>query len=122
MTSIRPLLDWVSEYGGISVESGNRLWFNSMPIPMADYSGYVECQYLSVVPKELLAHSFIVFGALSQLETVVTWTLAANHSHTNVLLTHSGFDLNTETERHLRYVMAGVWPEILGRIDQILAE
>lgn len=87
------------------------------------WDGVIRCQVLEVAETQRLSYSWsggdaANVGYGSQLETVVTWTLAPTEAGTRVKLVHAGFVL-PRNETAYRNMGEG-WKTVVRRLDDVL--
>jgi uncharacterized protein YndB with AHSA1/START domain len=80
--------------------------------------GRQPCEVTEVEDERLLSYRF----AEGTLDTVVTWTLRPEGAGTRLLLTHSGFDLDSPMGRQAHDGMGRGWPGVLGRLAELLGD
>ena len=79
--------------------------------------GQQQCEVLAVEPCTLLSFLF----SEGQLDTTVTWRLAAVDDGTILHLEHAGFRVDTPLGQKAFEGMGNGWPDLLSRIDGVLA-
>ena len=80
--------------------------------------GKQPCEVLEVDPERLLKYRF----AAGTLDTLITWRLTPEGSGTRLTLTHEGFNLETPMGRRALEGMKPGWPNVLARMESVLAE
>ncbi|WBB67507.1 SRPBCC domain-containing protein [Micromonospora sp. WMMD812] len=96
---------------------GHRFTFRTDPRPAQDFDGIVHCEVLDLDPPRRLSWAW----RGGRLDTVVTWTLAAEGRGTRLFLEHAGFDPDDPLQRRTRDLLGGGWrSHVLSRLDQIL--
>ncbi|MEU6807540.1 SRPBCC domain-containing protein [Streptomyces sp. NPDC046831] len=80
--------------------------------------GSQPCVVTEVDHQRLLAYRF----AEGTLDTTLTWLLQPEDDGTRLLLTHSGFDLDSPMGRQAYDGMGKGWPHVLDRLGTVLAE
>lgn len=75
------------------------------------------CEVLAVEPERLLRYSF----AEGSLGSTITWRLDPEGTGTRLFLEHEGLDLDTPMGRTAVEGMGRGWPDVLRRIDSVLA-
>ncbi|MFD1210576.1 SRPBCC domain-containing protein [Arthrobacter sp. GCM10027362] len=101
---------WVP--GDIAPTAGHRFTLDMGPW------GKQQCEVLAVEPGESI--TFLL--AEGQLDTPVTWRLESADGGTVLHLEHAGFRVDTPMGRQAFQGMGSGWPEVLSRIDQVLAD
>jgi uncharacterized protein YndB with AHSA1/START domain len=76
--------------------------------------GSIACKVLAVKPLEVLSYSWQSQG----LESIVTWTLTATETGTQLRMEQSGFGL--DQEQAYRGATAG-WTGFLNKLEQVLS-
>lgn len=79
--------------------------------------GKQPCEVLEVEPERLLKYRF----ATGTLDTIITWRLVPEGSGTRLSLTHEGFNLDTPMGRKALEGMKPGWPQLLTRLESVLA-
>jgi uncharacterized protein YndB with AHSA1/START domain len=75
--------------------------------------GAVDCTVLEVEPHRTLTYTWGAYG----LESVVTWTLTATSTGTNLRMEQSGF----QPDQRQAYAGAKAgWPQFLAKLEQVL--
>ena len=89
--------------------------------PVADYRfklsadwGAVDCQVLKVEPNKTLSYTWAAYG----LESVVTWTLTATSTGTDLRMEQSGF--RPDQQQAYQGAKFG-WQRFIGALEQLLA-
>ncbi|WP_422735824.1 SRPBCC family protein [Micromonospora sp. WMMD729] len=82
---------------------GHRFTFRTGPRP--GFDGIVHCEVLDLDPQRLLRWSW----RGGSLDTVVTWTLAAEGRGTRLFLEHSGFDPDDPLQQRTHALLDGGW-------------
>ncbi|WP_433348839.1 SRPBCC family protein [Microtetraspora malaysiensis] len=85
-------------------------------LDMGDW-GVQPCEVTAVEPGRLLSYRF----AEGSLDTTITWRLEQEGEGTRLFLEHTGFDLDTPAGKQAYRGMSVGWPQVLGRIDAVLA-
>jgi uncharacterized protein YndB with AHSA1/START domain len=80
--------------------------------------GQQPCEVTAVEPERLLGYVF----AADTLNTTITWRLEPEGNGTRLFLEHAGFDLDSPMGRAAFDGMGKGWPDVLRRIDPVLAE
>jgi uncharacterized protein YndB with AHSA1/START domain len=99
--------------------------FTMQTTPAGAWDGVIRCRVLEAAPNERLAYAWTGghaanVGYGSQLDTVVTWTLARVDGGTRVRMVHSGFVL-PRNETAFKGMSEG-WKGVVQRIDAITTE
>ena len=76
--------------------------------------GVVDCQVRAVEPNKTLSYTWAAYG----LESVVTWTLTATSSGTNLRMEQSGF--RPDQQQAYQGAKAG-WPRFFAALEQVVA-
>ncbi|MEU4039756.1 SRPBCC family protein [Streptomyces collinus] len=79
--------------------------------------GHQACEVLAVEPERLLRYSF----APGSLDTTITWQLHPEGVGTRLFLEHAGFDLDSPLGKAALEGMGRGWPDVLQRIEPVLA-
>jgi uncharacterized protein YndB with AHSA1/START domain len=96
---------------------GHQFTFRTDPRPRQGFDGVVHCEVLAVDPQRLLRWTWRGGG----LDTMVTWTLAAEGRGTRLFLEHSGFDPDDPLQRRTFAILDGGWrSHVWRRIEQVL--
>ncbi|WP_433534691.1 SRPBCC family protein [Micromonospora sp. CA-249363] len=93
---------WLMETDFVPVV-GHRFTFRTAPRP--GFDGVVHCEVLDLDPQRLLRWSW----RGGSLDTVVTWTLAAESRGTRLFLEHSGFDPDDPLQQRTYALLDGGW-------------
>ncbi|MEV7687706.1 SRPBCC family protein [Streptomyces bungoensis] len=80
--------------------------------------GRQPCEVTAVEQERLLVYRF----AEGTLDTTITWTLHPQGEGTRLVLTHTGFDLDSPMGRQAYEGMGKGWPHVLERLDTMLGE
>ncbi|MFJ8129482.1 SRPBCC family protein [Streptomyces hydrogenans] len=80
--------------------------------------GSQPCEVTAVEDERLLAYRF----AEGTLDTTLTWSLRPEGEGTLLVLTHSGFDLDSPMGRQAYEGMGKGWPHVLNRLPGALDE
>lgn len=91
---------------------GHRFTFRSPPMPKWD--GIIECEVLAVEPPKSLAYTWGSFG----LKTVVTFTLTATATGTQLRVEQSGF--RAQDDHAYQGAQYG-WQRFLNGLDRVVA-
>jgi uncharacterized protein YndB with AHSA1/START domain len=75
--------------------------------------GAVDCQVLAVEPNKTLSYTWAAYG----LESVVTWTLTATSTGTNLRMEHSGF--GPDQQQAYAGAKAG-WQQFIGNLERVV--
>jgi len=78
--------------------------------------GAQPCEVLRVEPERLLEYRL----ASGTLDTILTWRLAPEGAGTRLLMTHTGFDLDSPLGRAALEGMRPGWPRVLDRLGALL--
>jgi uncharacterized protein YndB with AHSA1/START domain len=99
--------------------------FTFQTTPAGAWDGVIRCQVLEVMPNERLVYAWkggheenVGYG--SQLDTIVTWTLARVDGGTRLRLVHSGFVL-PKNDTAFKSMSDG-WKKVVGRIGTMSGE
>jgi uncharacterized protein YndB with AHSA1/START domain len=84
---------------------GHRFTFRTQPQPAQRFDGIVHCEVLELEPERRLRLAWR--GA--QIDTTVTWTLAAEGRGTRLLLEHAGFDPDDPIQQRTYTILDGGW-------------
>lgn len=111
---------WMMEPTGFEPVVGNQFTFRTTP--MGEWDGLIRCEVLEIVPGQRFVYSWKGghpgnSGYGSALDTVVTWTLAAEGEGTRLRMVHSGF-VREKNDIAFTNMSAG-WPTCLDRIGQL---
>lgn len=106
LTDPEALAEWLMP-NDFHPEPGHEFTFRSEPRP--GFDGVVRCRVLEVSPPERLAYSWAGGG----IDTVVTFTLAAEGSGTRLVLTQEGFRFPGDVVARL--ALGFGWPSLLRR-------
>ena len=79
--------------------------------------GRPPCEVLEVEPERLLKYKF----AAGTLDTTITWQLTPEGAGTRLRLTHEGFDPDSPLGRAALEGMRPGWPQVLERMESVLA-
>ncbi|SIM44142.1 SRPBCC family protein [Micromonospora cremea] len=94
---------------------GHRFTFRTDPRP--GFDGIVRCEVLDLDPQRLLRWSW----RGGSLDTVVTWTLAAEGRGTRLFLEHSGFDPDDPLQQRTYALLDGGWrSHVWRRLTRVL--
>ncbi|MEV4656382.1 SRPBCC domain-containing protein [Micromonospora sp. NPDC049301] len=94
---------------------GHRFTFRTDPRP--GFDGIVHCEVLDLDPQRLLRWSW----RGGSLDTVVTWTLAAEGRGTRLFLEHSGFDPDDPLQQRTYALLDGGWrSHVWRRLTKVL--
>ena len=85
---------------------------------MGSNFGHQPCEVTEVDDERLLAYRF----AEGTLDTTITWTLHPGDGGTRLVLTHTGFDLDSPMGRQALAGMGNGWPHVLDNLAVALAE
>lgn len=97
---------------------GHRFTFLTEPRPEGGFDGVVHCEVLEIDPERLLRISW----RGGNLDTTVTWRLAAEGRGTRLFIEHEGFDPQDPGQQYARRVMGGGWrSHMFRRLDTLLA-
>ncbi len=96
--------------GDIRAEVGHRFEVDMGPW------GRQPCEVVAVEAHRMLRFRF----ATTSLDTVITWSLAADGDGTVLTLTHEGFDLDSPMGVRAFEGMKSGWPAVLARIAPLL--
>ncbi|MGV9253940.1 SRPBCC family protein [Streptomyces sp. NPDC003697] len=80
--------------------------------------GSQTCVVTEADHQRLLAYRF----AEGTLDTTITWLLQPEGDGTRLVLTHTGFDLDSPMGRQAYDGMGKGWPHVLERLDTVLGE
>lgn len=80
--------------------------------------GRQPCEVTAVEQERLLVYRF----AEGTLDTTITWTLHPQGEGTRLVLTNTGFDLDSPMGRQAYEGMGKGWPHVLERLDTMLGE
>ncbi|GHJ91245.1 hypothetical protein SNE510_07640 [Streptomyces sp. NE5-10] len=80
--------------------------------------GSQPCEVTAVEDERLLAYRF----AEGTLDTTLTWSLRPEGEGTLLVLTHTGFDLDSPVGRQAYEGMGKGWPHVLNRLPGALDE
>lgn len=120
LTSGAMMARWMMEPTGFEPVVGNRFTFKTMPAGAWD--GFIRCEVLDVVPNQRFAYSWkggheSNEGYGSLLDTVVTWTLAADGGGTRLKMVHSGF---VRPKNDMAFTnMSNGWVTCLDRLETV---
>jgi uncharacterized protein YndB with AHSA1/START domain len=78
--------------------------------------GKQACLVLAVEPERLFQYRF----ATGRLDTMITWRLAPEGTGTRLTLIHEGFDLDSPLSKQAFEGMKPGWPNVLGRLAELL--
>lgn len=114
---------WLMAPTGFAPVVGNHFTFQTTPAGAWD--GTIRCEVLEVVPNERLSYAWRGGhegneGYGSQLETVVTFTLARAATGTRLRLVHAGFAL-PKNETAYRKMSEG-WKKVVRNLDMVVAQ
>jgi uncharacterized protein YndB with AHSA1/START domain len=87
------------------LDVGHRFTFTTTPAPDAGFDGIVHCEVLAFEAERRLRISW----RAGDLDTTVTWTLAAEGTGTRLLLVHDGFDPDAPGQQQVRAMLDGGW-------------
>jgi uncharacterized protein YndB with AHSA1/START domain len=87
-------------------------------LDMGNNFGHQPCEVTKVDDEHLLAYRF----AEGTLDTTITWTLHPAEGGTRLILTHTGFDLDSPMGQQALAGMGKGWPHVLDNLDAVLAE
>jgi uncharacterized protein YndB with AHSA1/START domain len=121
LTTPELMAQWLMEPKGFAPVVGSWFTFGVPPMPSTGFSGEVVCQVLSVVTDELLSISWADARSERHAVWTVTWTLKPEGQGTRVLLRHSGFDPDSDSEQRARTIMGKGWLSIADRLGNVLA-
>ena len=120
LTTPELMARWLMEPTGFAPMVGTRFAFHTQPMPAVDFSGEIACEVLEVVDGERLAISWADARTGQPVGWRVSWTLHAEGNGTRVILRHSGFDPDDESQRHARTVMGKGWVRIADQLAALL--
>ena len=120
LTTPELMARWLMEPTGFAPEVGTRFTFHTQPMPAVNFSGEIACEVLEVVDGQLLAIGWADAQTGQPVGWRVSWTLHAEGKGTRVILRHSGFDANDESQRNARTVMGNGWVRIAARLATAL--
>lgn len=98
--------------GDVRAEVGHRF-----KLDMGKF-GYQPCEVTAVEPEALFAYTF----AEGSLDTTITWRLEPEGRGTRLTLVHAGFDLDSPMGRQALEGMGHGWPQVVGRLAEVLAD
>jgi len=78
--------------------------------------GKQPCEVVQVEPEKLLKYKF----GTGTLNTLITWSLAAEGSGTRLKLIHEGFDMDSPMGRMAFEGMGAGWPKVVAHIATVL--
>lgn len=118
LTDPQIVKQWLLE-NDLQAETGRRFTLRAPARP--GWNGTVQCEVLAIEPGRLISYSWVVPGPQpgTGLDTVVTWTLAANGAGTRLRMEHTGF--RPDQGANLEGAKFG-WQMFLGRLDKTLPE
>jgi uncharacterized protein YndB with AHSA1/START domain len=122
LTTPELMARWLMEPAGFAPVVGTRFTFRTQPMPGVGFSGEIACEVLEVVDGEKLTISWADARTGQPAGWRVSWTLHAEGKGTRVILRHSGFDPEDESQRHARTVMGEGWVRIAGRLGAVLED
>ncbi|HEY9196269.1 MAG TPA: SRPBCC domain-containing protein [Mucilaginibacter sp.] len=72
---------------------GHKFQFHSRPLPKMNWDGIVYCEVLEIVPHQKLVYTWRggPEPGITNLDTLLTWTLSPDGDGTRLVLEHSGF-------------------------------
>lgn len=88
LTNPTLLADWLLPVVNQKLEPGAQFTFKAQPQP--GWDGEVNCRYLEIEPHKKISWAWVV----GDIDTVVTFTLAATEKGTKLSLVQSGFKPN----------------------------
>jgi uncharacterized protein YndB with AHSA1/START domain len=94
-------------------EVGHRFKFRSTPVP--GWDGIIECEVTAIEPTSRLAYSWTSMG----MRTMVTFTLTATATGTELRVEQSGFPTAQGTERFFKGAQYG-WQSFLTKLDGVV--
>ena len=98
---------------------GHRFTFRTDPVPEHGFDGIVHCQVLDLDPPRLVRFSW----RTAQLDTTVTWRLAAEGAGTRLFIRHEGFADGDPAQTATMRILGRGWRGHLGRrLDALLSE
>ena len=108
------LADWLLPVVDLKLEPGAAFTFKTQPLP--GWDGTVNCRLLEIEARRKLSYTWVV----GDMDTVVTFTLAATASGTRLSLVQSGFKpdqkQNFAGARYGWKMMGGKLVDLLGRL------
>jgi uncharacterized protein YndB with AHSA1/START domain len=120
LTTPELMARWLMEPAGFAPVVGNRFTFRTQPMPAADFSGEIACEVLEVVDGAKLTISWADARTGQPAGWQVSWTLHGEGKGTRVILRHSGFDPDDESQRDARAVMGKGWIRIADQLGAAL--
>ena len=98
---------------------GHMFTFRTEPVPQHGFDGVVHCEVLALEPPRLMRFSW----RSDILDTVVSWSLAAEGAGTRLLITHDGFDDTDPAQRTVMGILGGGWRgHLIRRLGTLLGE
>lgn len=106
------LTEWLLPVVGYRLEPGAAFTFQTQPQP--GWDGVVHCRILEIEPHRKLTYAWVV----GDIDTVVTFTLAATPAGTLLSIVHSGF--RPDQKQNLAGARYG-WKMMSGKLVELLA-
>jgi uncharacterized protein YndB with AHSA1/START domain len=110
------LAEWLLPVAGLALVPGAAFTFSTQPHP--GWDGRVHCRMLEIEPPRKLSYAWVVGD--TEIDTVVTFTLAPTASGTRLSLVQSGFrpaqKRNFGGARYGWKLMGGKLVDLLGRM------
>jgi uncharacterized protein YndB with AHSA1/START domain len=102
---------------------GHKFHMRGIPVPAVGFSGLVASEVLDVETEKVLRISWRDAHSGNNLDSTVTWSIAAEDTGTRLSLVHDGFDPSEPTHVASHRIMSGGWRNhVLPRLGQTLAE
>jgi uncharacterized protein YndB with AHSA1/START domain len=120
LTTPESMARWLMEPTGFEPMVGTRFTFRTDPITATGFSGEIACEVITVTTGEQIAYTWADARSDRPSHWVVAWVVHAEGVGTRVMLRHSGFDPDDETEQLSRTIMSKGWAQIVARLGDLL--
>ncbi|MDQ0212493.1 ATPase [Arthrobacter sp. SRS-W-1-2016] len=102
---------------------GHKFQMRGIPVPAVGFSGLVASEVLDMETEKVLRISWRDAHSGNNLDSTVTWSIAAEDTGSRLSLVHDGFDPSEPTHVASHRIMSGGWRNhVLPRLGQTLAE
>jgi uncharacterized protein YndB with AHSA1/START domain len=102
---------------------GHKFQMRGIPVPAVGFSGLVASEVLALETEKVLRISWRDAHSGNNLDSTVTWSIAAEDTGSRLSLVHDGFDPSEPTHVASHRIMSGGWRNhVLPRLGQTLAE
>jgi uncharacterized protein YndB with AHSA1/START domain len=113
---------WLMENDFQAIE-GHKFQMRGIPVPAVGFSGLVASEVLALETEKVLRISWRDAHSGNNLDSTVTWSIAAEDTGSRLSLVHDGFDPSEPTHVASHRIMSGGWRNhVLPRLGQTLAE